>query len=1013
LFGLAWGGARWLTVTVLLLAIACTIDWFIDRRQETPWTLRWAMLLVQIVAAAVGVIVLLLPPLLRRLSDSRLALWVEDKAPGLSHRLISAVQLNQPDADTDGMSPELIAVVTLEAEAATVPMSFAALVDPRRLRWSVGLLSPLMLAVAVVLALWPETVVALVERQFLADRDIPRSIHLASETAETVWPAGDEGVLRFRVTGAELPDDLQGQVRVDPEGLPSERYPLTLEARDGTAKATYVARVPASSADFHYHAWLHHSRTRRPAHVHFEPRPVVKKQEAWVLLPGYCGLRPNWRIQAALDGLPLAMGLPRPPVALTALEPFEEFQRGADIVRRLPGSSARVTAEIQKPVVEARLEVLGQSGGAGEKVRREIPLTLTEEGQQAEGLFRLEPGDTAYRIVVRDRHGFANGDPPRRGIRTVPLDPPQVALLPEHFRYAGDTGSLEDYEVEGMPVPLGGKIRIGYFASAPYGLGRGQLRYRVLRGNQPMEAQVPDDEVPWIGLRLTEKLASEATGPFDPQRGLFILSGENDQVEFHAMPSLDPDKVGGKEGGGRFDFQTKGIPDGKGGLLDLKVGDRIEYYVEVFDRVPEADRLPGRSEIRVKNIVSAAEWLAWKREKERQEERLHQLESKQRGVFGGVTLPPEDDLPRVSSTIKFEERRTLPRQTPEGAAVFGRAWQLLGPFPSPDDKGHALVYPPEIEHVMLDKDYDGLKGKMRWKVYHSDGDKIDLEKYFAHGDAGVAYAACWFKCNRKSVVLGTGSDDGIKVWINGLLVVDKPVHREAVPGDDLTPVELADGWNACLVKVDNRYGTWAFYLDLRDPGSGRKLEPVDVRLTPVREETRRFARRWQVLGPFPNPRESGYDKVYPPETEKVTGDKDYDGRDGKIRWKRYESDADKVDFLKALSLRSGDKDGMAYAVCWVQCDRERKAVLATGSDDGLKVWINRQVVLAKHGKREASPGEDQTKINLTAGRNEVLVKVGRGSGPWGFYLELRDPMTGRTLPGISYELKPPKDQEKK
>jgi hypothetical protein len=980
LLGLAWGGARWLAVTVLLLAVACAIDWFIDRRDDTPWALRWGMLLAQIGVAATGAVVLLAAPLLRHLRDSRLALWVESKVPRLGHRLISAVQLNQPGANTAGMSRELIGVVTREAEEAAATMSFADLVDTRRLRWSAALLGPVLLAAMVVLALWPATVLALVKRQFLADRDIPRSVQLESQQAEMVWPAGDEGMLRFRITGDDLPDDLQGVVRVDPDGLPSERYPLILESRDGHGEATYVARVPASSADFHYRAWLHHSRTRRPAHVHFEPRPVVKKQEAWVLLPSYCGVRPN-------------------------REPFAEYQRGAEIVRRLPGSSARVTAEIQKAVGGAWLEVLGQAG-ATERIRREIPLALTDEGQRAEGLFTLEPGDTAYRIVVRDSYGFANSDPPRRGIRTVPLDPPQVALLPEHFRYLGDAGALEDYEVEGMPVPPGGKIRIGYYASAPYGLGWSQLRYRVLRANQPVDQQVPDDEVPWIGLRLNEKPATETSGPFDPERGLFQLSGENDQVEFHAVPAPDPEKVGRKEGGGRFDFQTKGIPAGNGGLLDVKVGDRIEYYVEVFDRVPEADRLPGRSEIRVKNIVSAAEWLAWKREKERQEERLHQLEARQRGVFGGVTLPPEE-LPRIASPTRFDERRTPTRPTPEGA-VFGRSWLLLGPFASPDDKGHALVYPPEIENV-TDRDYDGLKGKIRWNVHHSDNDKIDLEKYFVHGEAGVAYAACWFKCNRRSVVLGTGSDDGIKVWINGLLVVDKPVHREAVPGDDLTPVELPEGWNSCLVKVDNKYGTWAFFLDLRDSANGRKLDTVQVALKPASDEPRRFVRRWQVLGPFANPSESGYDKMYPPETEKLAIDADYDGRDGKICWKRYESDADKVDFLKAFSLRSGDAPGVAYATCWVKCDKERKAVLATGSHEGIKVWIDRQLVLAKRVKRKVSPGEDQTGIVLRAGWNEILVKVDHATGPWAFFVELREPVTGRPLPGIAFELKPPKD----
>src|SRR5262249_42350612 len=151
----------------------------------------------------------------------------------------------------------------------------------------------------------------------------------------------------------------------------------------------------------------------------------------------------------------------RPPVALIAAEPYVEYQKGADIVRRLPGSRARVAIETQKPVVSARLEVLGQAGPGGETVRHEVTMTLLDGGLKAEGTSPFDPGAPGYRIRGSDSYGFANADPPRRSIRSVPLDPPQVALLPEQFRYPGDKGSAEDYEVEGMPVPLGRKIRIG------------------------------------------------------------------------------------------------------------------------------------------------------------------------------------------------------------------------------------------------------------------------------------------------------------------------------------------------------------------------------------------------------------------------------------------------------------------------------------------------------------------------------------------------------------------------
>ncbi len=324
--------------------------------------------------------------------------------------------------------------------------------------------------------------------------------------------------------------------------------------------AVYASGISASSIDFSYRAWLGNSRTRRPARVYFEPRPVVVKQEAWVLLPSYCGLRRNWRAQAALDTVLGSFAGPRLPVDLLAAEPFEEYQKGADIVRRLPGSSARVAIKVQKPVIAAQLQVLGQAATGSEAIRRQVNLSLHEDGRRAGGNFNLEPGDTAYRIVVQDEFGFANSDPPRRGIRSAPPDPSQVALLPEQFRYSSDKGSGGDYEVEGMPVPLGRKVRIGYTAAAPNGLSRAWLGFRVLPANRTAEGQVPDDEIPWIRHALAEIAASPATGSIDLQRGLFENSGEDDQVEFHAIPSSDPDKWGRKE--------PRTNPSGAGGESD-------------------------------------------------------------------------------------------------------------------------------------------------------------------------------------------------------------------------------------------------------------------------------------------------------------------------------------------------------------------------------------------------------------------------------------------------------------
>jgi hypothetical protein len=87
----------------------------------------------------------------------------------------------------------------------------------------------------------------------------------------------------------------------------------------------------------------------------------------------------------------------------------------------------------------------------------------------------------------------------------------------------------------------------------------------------------------------------------------------------------------------------------------------------------------------------------------------------------------------------------------------------------------------------------------------------------------------------RTATLATGSDDGIKVWINRKPKINEAVHREAEPGKDIQKIDLKEGWNEILVKVDNRFGRWAFYLELRDPDVNMPLEGVEFSTTPPKE----------------------------------------------------------------------------------------------------------------------------------------------------------------------------------
>ena len=612
-----WGAARWLALVIVLLLLAALTDWLIDRERDTPIELRRALSYGQLVVAIAAGLFLMLWPLRKRLSDSKLALRVEDCHPRLQHRLITAVQLNQPGASTEGMSEELIALVTHEAVRQTTSVNFAAIADHRRLVWGTALVVPLLVLAALPFLLWPVTATVLLARQLGEDVEIPRNVTIESITPD-VWPSGERVVLKFTVQGKDL-DALEGTVVVQPAGQPAERYPLEFEKHfePGTEIATVSAEIPPSSTNFTYSARLGDGRSRKPGRIRYEPRPVITEHNAWIQLPEFCGTR--------ADGSRY------------------ELPQGRGDVQGILGSTARVVIKIQKPIKAGYLELLGPENFdpklAPEEmgpilIKRSLPLNEQANGLW-QGIFELRPDETAYRLIVVDEHGFYNVPPPRRNVRLVPEEPPQVTLLKEQFPptlRAFLATHADDFVVEGLPLPLGGSIPIAYTASGPYGLGQARLLFRVVKKMESGNDE-PEDEK-WIPLPLQEVVGTDKTGPFDPRIGAFEKSGPRDQIFFHAIPDETP--LPRTIGGGRFDFKTTGIPDGKGGLLSLKIGDQIEYCVEVFaDRAGKTDRPTARSETRVKTIVTFADLERWLEDNLQEAQRIRQLDSKQRGLFEG------------------------------------------------------------------------------------------------------------------------------------------------------------------------------------------------------------------------------------------------------------------------------------------------------------------------------------------------------------------------------------------
>ena len=157
--------------------------------------------------------------------------------------------------------------------------------------------------------------------------------------------------------------------------------------------------------------------------------------------------------------------------------------------------------------------------------------------------------------------------------------------------------------------------------------------------------------------------------------------------------------------------------------------------------------------------------------------------------------------------------------------AFIPAWYICGPFPNAQDSllgrlGLDLVYPPEQE-INLKKTYRGAGGReVRWQLAKvQESGFLDLT-IFHPSDFVVAYALSYvYSPHEQTLPLYVGSDDGIKVFLNGKEIYRLFKIRPAVPDQDTVAAKLQKGWNTLLLKIENNlvgYGCYARFSDPED-----------------------------------------------------------------------------------------------------------------------------------------------------------------------------------------------------
>jgi poly(3-hydroxybutyrate) depolymerase len=179
---------------------------------------------------------------------------------------------------------------------------------------------------------------------------------------------------------------------------------------------------------------------------------------------------------------------------------------------------------------------------------------------------------------------------------------------------------------------------------------------------------------------------------------------------------------------------------------------------------------------------------------------------------------------------------TLPADEATDRLLAGD-WLVLGPLPNLVADGICQGYERDllagnagVASEATVKPFEGMAcAGRRWTRFTLPDGRLDFAAVLGATESSVAYAWHAFETARPTrLALKVGSDDGIKIWLNGRPVLADHSHRALEEYSETIMVETATGTNHLVVKVDQGYGDWKFSLRLRLPAE----EAADARRTP-------------------------------------------------------------------------------------------------------------------------------------------------------------------------------------
>jgi pimeloyl-ACP methyl ester carboxylesterase len=179
-----------------------------------------------------------------------------------------------------------------------------------------------------------------------------------------------------------------------------------------------------------------------------------------------------------------------------------------------------------------------------------------------------------------------------------------------------------------------------------------------------------------------------------------------------------------------------------------------------------------------------------------------------------------------SQVNKLDEKNleeTMRNPWSPNRSVFLQDWLILGSIPIRSmeeidtdffaaDGGEAAIQATEGQTATV----NGVE--LKWVPMKSK-DIVDLQEFFRGGKTEDVVAYAYATIHRKEagkVYLSMGTDDAVKVWVNGVMVHRLLQLRALTMDEDGIPVTFNQGANRLLLKIQQGKGGWGFVVRMLD-----------------------------------------------------------------------------------------------------------------------------------------------------------------------------------------------------